>query len=181
MRALQEIDLARLHNWLNAAHLKPFYMQEPISIEEVSRKFRPRIERSDSCHSLLAYQAGVPFGYIQWYLNRSVPEYGVATIGEIDGVTFDYFIGDTDYLGKGLGASMLFSTIEMITELLGLEDRIFFVGHEPKNKNAIKCSKRAGFIHQDQKNYTENGKHYQLYANDLRSNSPLDSISSDTE
>ena len=93
VRPLQETDLEQLHHWLNAPHLFPHYMQEPISLEGVDRKFQPRIGGDHYCHPLIASCADVPFGYLQWYLNRSVPEYGVGTIGEIDGVSCDYFIG----------------------------------------------------------------------------------------
>lgn len=168
VRDLTESDLGLLHEWLNAPHLKPFYMQRPVSRDEVNRKFRPRINGKDDCYCLIATLADTPFGYIQWYLNRSVPEYGVGTIGETDGVSFDYFIGDVEYLGKKLGSHILMSAIDSIVGTLEIRDRVFFVGHEPENKAAINCSKRAGFARKEQSDFVENGKCYHLYARELR-------------
>lgn len=168
LRQLKEADFERLFEWLNAPHLKPFYMWDPVSRNDITRKFQPRVDGEDDCRCLIAYIDDEQFGYIQWYLNRSVPEYGAGTIGETDGVSFDYFIGDAHYLGKGLGTEMLTCAVEKIVSTIAPKDRIFFVAHQPENKAAIKCSKRAGFVRQEQRNFMENSKHYHLYSRDLR-------------
>lgn len=41
LRFLQQTYLALLLAWLNNRHMRPFYMQETISAEEVERKFTP--------------------------------------------------------------------------------------------------------------------------------------------
>ncbi len=55
MESLIETDLPLLHQWLNAPHLKPYYMQEPISAAQVNKKFTPRIKGTNPCHSLIVY------------------------------------------------------------------------------------------------------------------------------
>jgi hypothetical protein len=166
VRSLEPQDLGFLCLWMNEPHLRPFYMQEEISLESVKRKFTPRIDRNgteaDPCHCLIAECDGQPFGYIQWYLNRDIPDYGVSTIGQTGGVSLDYFIGQPSYLGKVLGAAMLIDTMNHVSQLVAPADRQFFVGHEPANIQAIKCSTRAGFTLQDNRNFVENGHIYQL-------------------
>ena len=157
-------DLNLLHTWLNRAHLRPYYMQRAISASEVRRKFTPRLSGTDPCRSLIAKISDVPFGYIQWYLNASFPDYGTATIGETDGVSFDYFIGEAAYLSKGLGPAMLNAAVRLVSTEVDDKDRIFFVGHQKENMKAISCSQRAGFVYW--KAFLENGVPSALYRRD---------------
>ena len=166
LRPLVESDLELLYLWLNAPHLKPFYMQEPISAEHIRQKYMPRLTGNDPCHSLIAETDGTPFGYIQWYLNNSFPNYGTAVIGEANGVSFDYYIGSTDHLGAGLGPVMLNLTVSLVSHRVGEADKTFFVGHHIKNAKAIRCSERAGFSYR--RDFVEKGAPSALYARDER-------------
>lgn len=168
LRFLAEPDLPLLHKWLNAPHLKPFYMQDPISAAHVHKKFTPRITGTSPCRSLIVYHGGKPFGYIQWYFNRSFPEYGPALIDEINGISFDYFIGSVHHIGQGLGSAMLNSTIRIVSRQIDEVDKLFFVGHQLKNEKAISCSKRAGFSFR--RNFIEKGFKSALYLRSEQSN-----------
>ncbi len=135
-----------LHVWMNAEHLKPFYMQEPISMEEIKTKFTPRVDGADSVSCLIVSHEDSAFGYVQWYLNEAFPDYGVASLGINSGISFDYFIGSTEHLGVGLGSKMLNCAAGSVLPLLDLEDQKIYVIHSNQNKVAIHCSKQAGFI-----------------------------------
>jgi hypothetical protein len=120
-------------------------MREPMTLDAVTRKFRPRIDGDHPCHSMIAETLNVPFGYAQWYLNRDFPDYGAAMIGKTLGVSIDYFIGNADYLGRGLGTNMLVALVSRVAPGLQDADRIFHIGHDNTNKKAIRCTTRAGF------------------------------------
>ena len=107
LRPLEETDFALLHDLLNEPHLRPFYMREVVSLEYVSQKYRPRVGKDHNTKCVIATQNDQPFGYMQWYVNRSYPKYGAAIIGRTDGVSIDYFIGDKFFLGRRLGSEML--------------------------------------------------------------------------
>lgn len=154
--------LPLLHKWLNEPHLKPFYMQEDMTADEVSTKFKPRLSGDHPCRSLIFNYQGEPFGYLQWYLNRSFPEYGVALLDEPDGVSFDYFIGNTKYLGQGLGPIMLRKAIMTVSPQIALRDQTFFVLHQIENHKAVNCSERAGFSLQ--RSVEDDGKASALYS-----------------
>jgi len=138
-------DLEFLHDWMNRPHLKPFYMQQAISADEIRRKFTPRIDTGHYCHCLIAGLDGHPFGYIQWYLNADVPDYGAGELGFLSGVSFDYFIGDSNYLGKQLGSKMLVAAISWVCGEVEKTDQVFYLIHANANTAAIRCSKGAGF------------------------------------
>ena len=162
LRLIDENDLHTLHQWLNREHLFPFYMQEPISIEAVFDKFKPRVGGKQKTKCLFASLDGKPFGYAQWYMNRSYPDYGASTIGREQGFSIDYFIGETSFLGKSLGSLMLKQLIEQIFPILEAKDKVAFIGHDNRNERAIRCTKRAGFV--KDKVFTENGKDCTLFS-----------------
>ena len=146
LRALVEADFKLLHRWLDAPHLRPFYMRDRLSLDDVIRKFSPRIGGSHPVHCVIAEEAGAPFGYAQWYLNRDFPDYGAAVIGKDFGVSIDYFIGDAAHLGRRLGSRMLRTLVSEVTPVLSIDDQVFYIGHDDRNVRAIRCTTRAGFI-----------------------------------
>ena len=156
LRLIDESDLQTLHEWLNREHLFPFYMQEPMSIEAVFDKFKPRVGGHHKTKCLFASSDGIPFGYVQWYLNRSYPDYGVFLIGKELGFSIDYFIGETYFLGKSLGSLMLKILVEQTFPTLDVKDQTAFIVHDNCNERAIRCTKRAGFL--KDKVFKENGK-----------------------
>ena len=161
LRSLELVDLETLHLWLNLEHLFPFYMQEPISTQEVLTKFRPRVGGRHRTKCLFACIDSIPFGYVQWYLNRAYPDYGAAVLGREFGFSIDYFIGEPDYLGKALGAPMLKLLVEHTFPLVNESDRIACIAHDDLNYRAIRCTKRAGF--KEDGRFIDKGKSSTIY------------------
>ncbi len=162
LRPLEKADFVTLYHWLNAPHLKPFYMRDGISLETVLKKFSPRVGLSHDVHCVIATENNQPFGYMQWYFNRTFPDYGAATIGRLAGVSIDYFIGDRNFLGRQLGSKMLSALVLQTCPDLDTKDRIFYIAHDDDNLPAIRCSTRAGFVAEEA--YVEKGKQSTLYA-----------------
>lgn len=154
-------DLETLHHWLNLSHLKPFYTQEPVSTEEVRSKYRPRVESGHPTRCKIVCAGAVPFGYCQWYLNQDYPDYGASVIGKSFGFSVDYFIGEPNYLGKGLGSAMLKLLIDQIFPLLSDKDQLACIGHDDRNRLAIRCTMRAGF--KKDRHFVEDGVPSTLY------------------
>ena len=161
LRPLQESDFVTLYHWLNAPHLKPFYMRDGISLETVLKKFSPRLGGDDEVNCVIATGNDQPFGYMQWYFNRTFPDYGAATIGRMAGISIDYFIGDVKFLGRQLGTKMLDMLVLQICPDIDAQDRIFHIAHDDDNLAAIRCSTRAGFVADEA--YVEKGRQSMLY------------------
>lgn len=162
LRPLEKADFVTLYHWLNAPHLKPFYMRDGISLETVLKKFSPRVGLPHDVKCVIATEGGQAFGYMQWYFNRTFPDYGAATIGRMAGVSIDYFIGDTNFLGRQLGTKMLDALVVQICLEIEAINRIFYIAHDDDNLPAIRCSTRAGFVAEEA--YVEKGKQSTLYA-----------------
>ncbi|MBX3578901.1 MAG: GNAT family N-acetyltransferase [Rhizobiaceae bacterium] len=145
LRRLRRSDITLLSAWLNAPHLRPFYMQEPIAPDEVVAKFLPRIGGRHRVRCIVAECGGRPFGYLQWYYNRSYPADSAAAAGEPDGVSIDYYIGDPGFLGQGLGSEMLLACRSDLDTRLAGRHRLIFIQHDDRNEAARRCTESAGF------------------------------------
>lgn len=145
VRPLTEPDFGLLFVWLNEPHLYPFYQQEPVTAEYVEQRYGSRFRSNGPTNSMIAQIDGTPFGYVQWYLNRAYPDYGVATLGEPGGVSFDYYVGSREHLGRHLVSDIFETAFQQLIPKIEAPDRLIFVSHRSDNFRAASCSKRAGF------------------------------------
>ena len=164
LRALQPGDMKVMHAWLNEPHLRPFYRQGPDPLESVKKKYLPRLDAASRTACVVASIGDQPFGYMQWYMNRSYPEYGIELLHREFGVSIDYFIGNPRFLGRGLGSMMLVALLNEIEPNLAPEDRVFCIAHVDANVRAIRCTTRAGFVLDS--TFIEDGKPITLFVRD---------------
>ncbi|WP_064802656.1 MULTISPECIES: GNAT family N-acetyltransferase [unclassified Rhizobium] len=144
-RSLTEADFPMLCEWLNSPHMRAHYQKTPITIEEVQRKYSERLSPSHPTHCHIACYNGEPFGKLQCYLLRDYPEFA-SEMGEHDGVAVDLFIGDVQFIGRGLGKAMLRSYVLNVVPSLFPQDCKCFICHAKENKTAIRGSLSAGFL-----------------------------------
>lgn len=110
LRDFEDKYMPQFIKWLNTPHVTEWYGELSDWINEVQN----RKSEYSWLHHFVAEHDGVPFGFCQYY------EYikgGETWHGNLDtgGVySIDYLIGETEYLGKGFGHSMLKALIEKI-------------------------------------------------------------------
>jgi hypothetical protein len=131
--------------WLNALHLRPFYMWSDISRDEIVRKFVPRLNAAHLVRCRIAMIAGVPYGFAQWYPTASYPDSGAMIAGFTRGVSVDYFIGDAAFLGRHLAAPMLRAVVADVASCMTPQDRDVFIAHDVRNEIAARATLAAGF------------------------------------
>ncbi|MBX5180130.1 GNAT family N-acetyltransferase [Rhizobium lentis] len=144
-RSLTETDFPILCEWLNKPHMRAHYQKTPITIEEVQRKYSERLSPSHPTHCHIACYNGEPFGTLQCYLLRDYPDFA-SEMGEHDGVAVDLFIGDEQFIGRGLGKTMLRSYVLNVVPSLFPHDCKCFICHAKENQIAIRGSLSAGFL-----------------------------------
>ena len=141
--SLKEKHFVLLLDWLNKPHIRAFYQKEAIDLEAVRQKYRKRLLENSPIRCYIAKFGRIPIGYIQTYLLVDYSEFS-QIIGTKDGATIDFYIGETAFLGKGLG---------WLIELKFLQEILFsvfpvrqcYVCHEKANIAALKTSSKAGF------------------------------------
>lgn len=139
---LAEHHLELLAEWFARPHVAAWW-GEPLGISAVREEYLMPIGQPTAAAPYIAYDNGVPVGYIQsyramgsgdgWWENESDP--GVVGI--------DQFLADESNLGKGLGTRMIAAFVQQ----LFADPKITKVQVDPApgNARAIRCYEKVGF------------------------------------
>ncbi|MGN8023058.1 GNAT family N-acetyltransferase [Phyllobacterium sp. 22229] len=134
--------LPLMAKWLMMPHMRDSYQPDPISPGEVAEEYGPLFsgETPDICH--IAYYGELPFGYLQSYRNADYED----ELPALDhGISVDLFIGEPDYIGRGLGSLMLREYLAQVAFPHFSDERFAYITHEAGDLDAIRASEAAGF------------------------------------
>jgi aminoglycoside 6'-N-acetyltransferase len=161
--ALQETDLPLLHQWFQEPLVKKWYARDrDFSLEEISKKYTPRILGKDKVQSFIVTANAIPIGFIQYYvLNDYLPEgigeqnslFHLAKPHQIAGI--DFFISNSLFHRQGWGTKIL---QQFITLFLESKFRLLVADPEINNHMAVHFYQHNGFT---LTTYSEN-PHYLL-------------------
>jgi len=141
---LRMADLPLMHRWLNTEAVMQWWGKNGASYAQVVEKYTPRIQGQGHTTSFLIMYGDRRIGYIQTYKIRDYPDYAAYVQVDEDAAGVDLFIGEADYLHKGLGSSILRTFLRDV--VFGTTDAVSCImGPEPKNTAAIRAYERAGF------------------------------------
>lgn len=143
-RRLEEKDLSLMYTWLNTDFVIKWFDKGGSSFDQVVSKYLPRIKGEQPTFSFIIVCDNNEIGYIQTYMIADYPEYSqwVNTAEQAAGI--DMFIGERDFIHKGLGKQILIKFLrEYVFQLTNAECCI--IGPEPKNKAAIRAYEKSGF------------------------------------
>lgn len=144
---LEEKDLVLLHKWLNNPHVHQWYDKDKhCTLEDIEKRYLPKITGEKPTQAYIIYYDSKPIGYIQTYKINDYPEYSKYVGANSNTAGLDLFIGESDYIGKGLGSEIIKS---FLGQSVFTSDDInrCIVGPEPNNIRAIEAYKEAGFNH----------------------------------
>lgn len=139
-------DLELMHRWLNTDFVVQWYGKRRCSYQEVVEHYSPRIDAGEPTKSFLILYGDNPVGYIQTYRIGDHPEYSKYVQVGKDAAGVDLFIGEADYIHKGLGSSILRKFMRDVV-FANPSTGCCVIGPEPENKAAIKAYEKAGFRH----------------------------------
>ena len=143
-RTLRVPDLPSMHRWLNTDFVMQWWGRSGPSFEEVVKKYTPRIKGRGRTACFLIMYDDRPIGYIQTYKIKDYPDYASYVQTDEDAAGVDLFIGEADYIHKGLGSAILRTFLREI--VFGTTDAVScIIAPEPKNKAAIRAYEKAGF------------------------------------
>ncbi|HUS12695.1 MAG TPA: GNAT family N-acetyltransferase [Pyrinomonadaceae bacterium] len=133
-RRLVADDFPLLLEWLSKEHVKQWWDDGDDTLEKVARNYGEEEALLERFILVGSYESGEkPIGYFQYYL---VPE---GSIG------IDQFIGEEEYINRGVGTK----AIQMFVEMIRRERKptSIILDPSPENKRAIRCYEKAGFKH----------------------------------
>ena len=143
-RLLAEADIEQIHQWLNEEHVAESYGEGKYpEYEQVAKKFGDKIEES-KIHCYIIEYDSQPIGFIQTYLLSDYPEYQQEIDMHEEAASLDLFIGNPNYIGKGLGSMIIKKFVkEVIFTTFNVSACI--VGPNVKNKASIHAFEKVGF------------------------------------
>ena len=151
-KKLSEADFPLLLRWLEKSHVKAWWDQEILWTRKlIQEKYANYVEgyknengRNKPIYAYVIYVNDVPVGYIQYYDVQDFANEYQDVIQKFSEkcASFDWYIGEEEYLGKGLGKKIL--------ECF-LDEHIFqnfdncCVVSEKINKAALRVYEKCGF------------------------------------
>ncbi len=140
-RLLTENDFSILLEWLLKPHVKEWWDDGEDTLEKVAENY---VEEGNLERFLLIEEtekAEKPIGFFQYYLLDD------------DSIGIDQFIGEADYINRGVGTKAVKLFIELI--LQKHKPKRIILDPLPENKRAIRCYEKAGFRHYETKRGTD--------------------------
>jgi aminoglycoside 6'-N-acetyltransferase len=152
-RPLTSEDFPLLLEWLSREHVKEWWDGGEDTLEKVAHNYGEEEEGLE--RFILVEMRGdmeKPIGYFQHYLVAD------GSIG------IDQFIGEEDYINRGVGTKAIHLFVEMIKR----EHRppAIILDPSPDNKRAIRCYEKVGFQHYETKEGVEGGLAYMMRLGD---------------
>lgn len=153
---LSQQHLPLLLKWLSSPHVQKWWDKDvDWSIELIHKRYDNYIqgykilnikeqEIKAPMHAYIIEYNETPIGYIQYYDKRDFPSeqgYGVSNFPN-NCAAIDLYIGETDYIGKGIGGELL---ERFVTDIIDDKFKHIFLDPEIDNKAAIRCYEKLGF------------------------------------
>ena len=150
-RSLVEADFILLQKWLSEPHiLKGWGLKDKSDLAEIKEKYYSYTQgykitngQRKNIYAYVVFMEKHPIGYIQYYNVRDFPREGYQYQTNKSSVAgLDFYIGEIDYLRKGLSILIL---NEFINTILFKDFSEVFVDPAFENKNAFEAFSKVGF------------------------------------
>lgn len=147
--SLSKLHFPLLLEWLQTPYVKKWWdpdvdwthalIEEKYNSYVLMYKIQDGVKKSIKAY--IVYIDNEPIGYFQSYNAYDFPQ-SKPLIGLPQNlITFDIYIGEEKYLGRGLGTKI----IEQFFTEYNLDNKNIFVSVDNNNKAAIRAYKKAGF------------------------------------
>lgn len=145
-RKINMNDLNKMYEWLNQGFAAQWYGKKKITMEEIKEKYIPYINNEKPTQGYMIQYTNKPIGYIQTYKINDYPDYARSLDIDENAAGLDLFIGEEDYIHKGLGKHIITKFLHEI--IFPLSDAVSCIlGPEPENVIAIKTYEKVGFTY----------------------------------
>lgn len=136
---LKDKDVALIELWLHHDYIRKWF--EPI--QSWITEIKARDTDFQFIHYYIAVYDSLPIGFCQYYACADAKEDWYEDIPLAGTYSIDYLIGERDYLGKGLGKTMIDS---LVNHVFSLQDaRRIIVQPEEENRSSCSVLLSCGF------------------------------------
>lgn len=141
LRKLEDSDIGMFKEWLYREHVAKWYTNPSGWLNEVAN----RNTVYNWIKHLIVEKDGVPIGFCQYYDYALSGETWHGTMNIKDTYSIDYLIGETEYLGQGMGTDIVLLLLEEIKNKTAAKKII--VQPENENKASRNTLLSAGFLY----------------------------------
>ena len=135
----QDSEYNMLHNWCSKKHVYEWFEQRILSLDEIEKKYKNKLESNNQALLIIEYN-NIDIGLVQIYKFNNDINFN-STYNNI--YEYDIFIGEEEYLSKGIGTIIVNLVNEMIYEKYNADAII--LRPFKRNKRAISCYQKCGF------------------------------------
>jgi aminoglycoside 6'-N-acetyltransferase len=141
-RPIGHDDLPLVAHWLAQDFVQRWW-QEPFDLPTVEAKYGPRVGGAGEAQVFIIELDGRPVGLIQRYRLGDHPEWEAA-LGIADGAGIDYFLGESDLIGRHLGSAAIGQFVPTVFEAYP-EIEVVVAAPQQANIASWRALERAGF------------------------------------
>lgn len=141
LRKLEDSDIGMFKKWLYREHVAKWYTEPMDWLHEISK----RDTEYDWIKHFVVETEGVPIGFCQYYDYALSGETWHGNMDVQDTYSIDYLIGETQYLRRGFGKSIVLHLIDEIRNKTTAKRII--VQPEVGNKASRNTLLSAGFLY----------------------------------
>lgn len=141
LRKFEDNDRNMFKEWLYSEHVAKWYTEPVEWLNEIANR---DTEYSWIKHFIVEKE-GVPIGFCQYYDYAFSEETWHGNMDVKDTYSIDYLIGETDYLGCGLGKSIVLHLLNEIQNKTNAKKII--VQPDVENKASRSTLRSAGFLY----------------------------------
>lgn len=146
-RPLGLAELPLIHHWLNAPWVACWWPMADCSQQAVLAKYARRARGETPTRCFIILHAERAIGLIQTYRLTGHADYAQAVQAEPGAAGVDLFIGEREYLHRGLGAPILRRFLREVVFAPGAPATACYIGPDQSNAAAIRAYEKAGFLH----------------------------------
>lgn len=143
-RRLVDADLPALTLWMAADHAKPWFDDEPRSVELARVHYAEELAGTSATRMWIVELDGRDIGYIQDYPVIAYDDYAVR-VQDLEAIAFDYLIGEPDLIDRGIGTRMVtaFCRRVLCRDYPGAPR--FVASPDVRNTRSIRMLQKCGF------------------------------------
>ncbi len=119
-----------------------YYYDKVPHLTTLEKKMEKRLKESKT-HAMIILVDDKEIGYIQSYPVDSCGTWGKKVRVADNMISLDYFIGDLNYIHKGLGTKILLEFIEQIVKKENY--KVVLITPDPENRANCRCVEKCGF------------------------------------
>lgn len=144
LRAMSRGDLPGLAGWLQRPHVQQWWHHDgDPSVEAVTDRYGPRVDGTTPTRMWVVEVNGRSVGFVQDYRIADYPDFALLTPVP-DAIGFDYAIGEPEWVGRGLGARIVWAWMLKARRRFP-EATAFFAAPDRRNEASLRVLDKAGF------------------------------------